>query len=119
MTNEPSVKVAFAPTFQKAIKQLQKRYPHIQDDVQPVIERLIAGETPGDPIQSAGYRIYKVRLPNRDAQWGKSGGYRVIYYLQAANQVTLLLIYAKSDRSDIDLGEIRAIIADLPETEDK
>jgi mRNA-degrading endonuclease RelE of RelBE toxin-antitoxin system len=78
MTSEQPVEVMFAPAFQKDIKRLRKKYPHIQDDLQPLIDQLIAGETHGDQIQSTGYTVYKVRLPNRDAQRGKSGGYRVI-----------------------------------------
>lgn len=73
------MKVSFAVAFQKAIKRLRKKYPRIRDDVQPLINQLSLGETPGDQIQATGYTVYKVRLSNRDTKRGKSGGYRVIY----------------------------------------
>jgi mRNA-degrading endonuclease RelE of RelBE toxin-antitoxin system len=113
--SESPVTVSASLTFLRTIKRLRKKYPHIQSDVQPIIEQLLAGETPGDQIQATGYTVYKVRAPNRDAHRGKSGGYRVIYYIQSASSIVLLLIYSKSERSDTDAGEIGAIIAGLPE----
>jgi mRNA-degrading endonuclease RelE of RelBE toxin-antitoxin system len=113
MTNEQSVQVSFAPAFRQNIKRLRKRYPHIQQDIQPLIDQLGDGETPGDQVQSTGYTVYKVRLPNRDAQRGKSGGYRVIYYIRTPKQVVLLTVYSKSDRSDTSPDDIQDIITDL------
>lgn len=119
MANERPVQVSFAPAFQKDVKRLRKKYPRIQKDVQPLIDRLIAGETPGDQIQSTGYTVYKVRLQNRDAQRGKSGGYRVIYYIDTPTQTVLLTIYAKSEREDTSASAIEDIITDLPDTSDE
>lgn len=119
MTNEQPVQVSFASAFEKEIKQLRKRCPRIQQDIQPLIHRLLDGETPGDQIQSTGYTIYKVRLPNRDAQRGKSDGYRVIYYVRTARRIVLLTIYSKSDRSDTSADDIQAIIASLPDDSDE
>ncbi|MBZ0301847.1 MAG: type II toxin-antitoxin system RelE/ParE family toxin [Anaerolineae bacterium] len=119
MTTEQPVQVRFAPAFQKEVKRLRKRYPRIQQDIQPLIDQLIDGKTPGDQIQSTGYTVYKVRLPNRDAQRGKSGGYRVIYYIRTLTQIVLLTIYSKSDRSDTNTGDIQALIADLPDDSDE
>ena len=113
--NESPVQVGLAPAFQKDIKRLRKKYPHIQQDIQPLINQLIDGETPGDQIQATGYIVYKVRVPNRDAQRGKSGGYRVIYYIRTLTQVVLLTIYSKSERSDVDADNIQSIITDLPD----
>lgn len=119
MANESPVQVSFAPAFQKDVKRLRKKYPRIQHDIQPLIDRLMDGDTPGDQIQSTGYTVYKVRLPNRDTQRGKSGGYRVIYYIQTPEQLVLLTIYAKSDRSDLSADAIQDIIADLPDASDE
>ncbi|MGG6266571.1 hypothetical protein [Leptolyngbya sp. AN10] len=43
-------------------------------------------------------------------QKGKSGGYRLIYYLQTTTGIILLTIYPKSEQADIDADEIKAII---------
>ena len=118
MTNESPVQVRLAPAFQKDIKRLRKKYPHIQQDVQPLINQLVDGETPGDQIQATGYIVYKVRLLNRDAQRGKSGGYRVIYYIRTPMQIVLLTIYSKSERSDTSVDDIQGIVGDLSDKSD-
>lgn len=56
--------------------------------------------------------MFKVRLRNTDAHRGKSGGYRVIYYLETEEQTVLLTIYSKSDQSDMPTDVIRRIIED-------
>jgi hypothetical protein len=49
-------------------------------------------------------------LRNRDASRGKSGGYRVIYYVKTAANLFLVYIYTKSEQQDIGHNEIRQII---------
>lgn len=77
-----------------------------------LVVQLRKGETPGDRIQGLLYRVYKVRLKNSDSQRGKSGGYRVIYYLETEDQTVLLTIYSKSDQSDLPIEFIRRTIED-------
>ena len=67
------------------------------------------GERPGQRIPRIGYSVYKVRLPNRAARRGKSGGFRVIYYVQLIDHVTLLTIYSKTDETDISVQEIQQL----------
>jgi mRNA-degrading endonuclease RelE of RelBE toxin-antitoxin system len=83
-----------------------------------LIETLERGETPGDQVQGIGYTAYKVRLPNPDAQKGKSGGYRVVYYIKKASQVILLVVYSKTDQVDISPEEIRALINQFEDIEE-
>ena len=71
-----------------------------------------SGETPGDRIQAVGYVVYKARLANRDAQRGKSGGYRIIYYLKQRDDVLLVTIYSKTEQSDVDGRTLTRIIQD-------
>lgn len=106
------IKVIVADTFYAAAKKLQKRYSHLFDDVDPLVVQLRKGETPGDRIQGLPYRVYKVRVKNSDSQRGKSGGYRVIYYLETEEQTVLLTIYSKSDQSDLSIEFIRRTIED-------
>lgn len=114
MPKQP-IQVGFTATFKKDIKRLRKKYPRIQQDVQPLVNQLIEGETLGDQIPSTGYTVYKVRLPNRDAKRGKRGGYRVVYYIQTSTHIVLLTIYAKVDRADVSAGDIQDIISTLPD----
>lgn len=118
MTNKPSVEVVATPHFAQMIKRLRKKYPHIQDDLTPIINALQSGETPGDQLQGVGAPIFKVRAPNRDSQSGKSGGYRVIYYLKTKMFVFLIDVYTKTERQDINAAEIKSLLDELRTEED-
>jgi mRNA-degrading endonuclease RelE of RelBE toxin-antitoxin system len=83
MQNEPNaIAIDLSPTFQRDLSDLSKHYRHIRSDIQPLIDQLYQGETPGDRIQGTKSMVYKVRLKNSDIQRGKSRGYRAIYYLK-------------------------------------
>ena len=107
--------VLYAETFLRAAARLQKRYRHVEDDAETLADQLEAGELPGDRIQGLPHRVYKVRVKNRDVQRGKSGGYRVIYYLETDEQIVMITIYSKSDQSDIPIKTVRQLVADYLE----
>lgn len=112
MPNEQSpVQIALTPRFKRDLRSLAKRYRSIRSDLQVLLEQLQAGETPGDRIVGVRYQVFKVRLKNRDIQKGKSGGYRVIYYVKTVENIILATIYSKSDLSDVDNQVIEDAIA--------
>ena len=74
------------------------------------IDWACGGGDPGDRLQVTGAVLYKARIRNRDASRGKSGGYRVIYYLQTKEETILVTIYSKSDQSDIKIEKVQNII---------
>lgn len=96
----PSIQIALTPQFKRDLRNLSKRYRSIRTDLQALIERLQLGETPGDEITGYRDKIFKVRLKNSNIQKGKSGGYRVIYYVKTEKEIVLVTIYSKSDFSD-------------------
>ncbi len=102
--------VNYSDAFKRQVRRLSRKYRRIRSDVQPLVDQLEAGETPGDQIQGVGHTVYKVRVKNSDAQRGKSGGYRMIYYLHTEESVLLVTIYSKTDQSDIDAAELVDII---------
>jgi mRNA-degrading endonuclease RelE of RelBE toxin-antitoxin system len=106
------VVVSYSDAFKRQLKRLSRRYRRIRDDIQPIIDRLEAGETPGDRISGLGQILYKVRVRNTAAARGKSGGYRIIYYLQTTTDILLVTIYSKSEQSDIGADELLRIIRD-------
>jgi mRNA-degrading endonuclease RelE of RelBE toxin-antitoxin system len=111
MQNEPSpIQIALTPRFKRDLRELAKRYRSIRSDIQPLIEQLQAGQTPGDRIAGVKYQVFKVRLQNTNIQKGKSGGYRVIYYLKTEQNIILTTIYSKSDFSDISRQVIEEAI---------
>jgi mRNA-degrading endonuclease RelE of RelBE toxin-antitoxin system len=77
-----------------------------------MIEQLEQGELPGDQIPSIGYTVFKLRVRNSDIQKGKSGGYRLIYYVKTATAIILLTIYTKSEQVDMVVKDIQSIITD-------
>ena len=105
-------RVIAIPEFDKRLKALKKKYPSIRRDIEPMLTQLADGKTPGDRLQGIAHIAYKVRLPNRDAQRGKSGGYRVIYYVYTAESIYMIQIYFKSDMEDISDAEVISEIED-------
>lgn len=97
-------------SFKRELKALKKRYPNIRSDISPTFEDLESGNTPGSQIPGVDYAVYKVRLPNSDARRGKSGGYRIIYYIKTPLKVLLVALYSKSDRSDIPVNEVKSLV---------
>ncbi len=107
-------RVVIGTKFERLVKKLRKRYPHIMRDIEPLIAQLENGTTPGDQLQGLPYAVYKVRVQNSDAQRGKSGGYRVLYFVRTADTVYLIAIYSKSDLEDLpDALIIDAIVEAL------
>lgn len=98
------------PTFRKRTRRLRRRFPSLHIDLRPLFQRLRNDERPGQRVPGVGYTVFKVRLPNRAARRGKSGGFRVIYYVQFRDRVVLLTIYSKTDDTDISVGEIRQLV---------
>lgn len=118
MPSEPAaIQIDLTPRFQRDLRLLAKRYRSIRSDLTPLIEQLQAGETPGDRVVGKKYKVFKVRLKNSDIQKGKSGGYRVIYYVKTAESIVLATIYAKSDRSDVSNDVIEEAIAQYEQTQ--
>ena len=111
MSINPPVQVTFSDRFEYDVRRLGKRYRRIRLDIQPLIGRLELGELPGDQIPGMEYAVFKVRVKNSSVQRGKSGGYRVVYYLKTRSQILFVTMYSKSDRSDITAAEVREILA--------
>ncbi len=115
MSSDPAspVQVAFTPEFKRNLRQLAKKYRHIQSDLQPILDQLASGSKPGDQVPQVRYEVFKVRAKNSDALKGKSGGYRLIYYVKSESEVILVTVYSKTEQADIAPEDIRQIILDL------
>lgn len=65
----------------------------------------------GDAIPGLDGKVFKLRLGSSDMGRGKSGSFRVIYYLLAPDKtIYLLTIYAKAYKEDIEDSEIKALL---------
>ena len=104
--------IFFARRFKQDVRELSKQYRHIRSDLQTTLEEIAQGNLIGNQISGVGYPVFKVRIKNSDINKGKSGGYRLIYYIQSSEVIIMITIYSKSDQADISTKEIREIIAD-------
>ncbi len=110
--------VQLTSSFKRSVKKLKRRYPHIQDDIRDDIrdgvELLLHTPQLGVTVSASG-GIRKVRLANRDARRGKSGGYRLLYYLEdeETQALYLLLVYSKSDRENVTKRELKQLLDEV------
>lgn len=113
MTDETvsTIDVEFTPEFKRNLRALAKKYRSIRSDVQPIISEIQKNNLIGNQIPKTGENtVYKVRIKNSDIRKGKSGGYRLIYYVKNEKKVILITIYSKTEQSDIAPEQIRQII---------
>ena len=99
--------------FDRESERLSRKYRSLPRELTRLRQQFLAGELPGIRLSGVGSHVYKVRLPNRSARRGKSGGFRVIYQERDGILVLLLLIYSKSERADIPDDAIRRVIAEF------
>jgi mRNA-degrading endonuclease RelE of RelBE toxin-antitoxin system len=106
--------VHLADTFQKSIKALKKKYPHVKDDLLIQIKKLEEDSSAGDPIPGWNKEVWKVRVASSDVRKGKRGGYRLIYFWKAGEmKVYLLVAYFKGEKAEIAKKEIETLLKKL------
>lgn len=94
--------------FKAGAKRLHKKkgFKSLPDQIKKVAGDFAKGDFEGDVIAHydlpAPMDIYKLRLPNPDANAGKSNGYRVIYaVVTEAKIVFVLAIYYKKEQASL------------------
>ena len=56
MPTEPTpVALNYSAAFLRQLKRLRKKYRRIQSDLQPLLDELRSGATPGDRVQGTGH----------------------------------------------------------------
>jgi len=75
-------------------------------ELRELVNQLEAGQAEAD----LGGGVYKVRLARSGE--GKSGGYRLIVFFRSEEHTFFVYGFAKSGRSNIDQGELRAFKED-------
>jgi mRNA-degrading endonuclease RelE of RelBE toxin-antitoxin system len=111
--DESSITIQFTDAFKRQVRDLAKRYRQIKLDLQPIFEQLKDGKLIGYQVQKTGYTVFKVRVKNSDIQKGKSGGYRMIYYVKTSTSILCLLIYSKSEEDNVTSTEIKKVIQEF------
>ena len=106
-----SYEIRVSLKFKKELKQLSKKYKHIDVDLQSLKQKLLKNPTLGTPL---GNDIYKIRIPNSSIPTGKRGGFRVITLTKVEKETIILLtIYSKTDKNDINNDELVEILKNL------
>lgn len=99
-----SFDIRYTQPFAKDLKQLAKKYPSIKGDVQALITQLQSNPLMGIPI---AHNCFKIRLVIRSKGRGKSGGARLITFVQIVNEnIFMIAIYDKSESENIPDKEL-------------
>ena len=94
-----SFSIVTTPPFEKELKSLLKKYPSIKNDIIELVTKLIKEPNMGIAI---GNDCYKIRMAITSKGKGKSGGARVITFVQIIETtIYLLSIYDKADTSNL------------------
>ena len=104
-------KVRFSQEFEKAFKQLKKRYVSLPNDFKALLESLVVNPYQGVALTDG---MRKVRLSISSKRRGKRGGGRVIIRIAVdETQLSILYIYDKSDMNDVSDAFLRDVIIRL------
>lgn len=113
--------VRITRNFKREAKPLLKKYPSLIKDLAQLQISLTANPTLGTPL---GNNAYKIRLAIKSKGKGKSGGARVISFLEnevigvvekseKLTVVNLVTIYDKSQTSSIIDKELKELINNI------
>jgi len=100
------------PPFDRQLKRLAKKYPSIKKEYAELLGSLSQQPDQGTPL---GNHCYKIRLAITSKGKGKSGGARVITYVQVVHHsVYLLAIYDKAEQADIADSDLKNLLKLIP-----
>lgn len=106
-----SYSVETVSVFDRQAKRLAKKYLSLKADIQLLVNELREQPELGTAI---GKNCYKIRLAIKSKGKGKSGGARVITYVYVdAETVYLLSIYDKSEKENLEEGELEILLREL------
>ena len=100
------------PPFDRQLKRLAKKYSSLKKEYAELIGSLEQHPDQGTPL---GNHCYKIRLAITSKGKGKSGGARVITYVQVVHHsVYLLAIYDKAEQADIEDSDLKNLLKLIP-----
>jgi hypothetical protein len=106
-----SFKVVTLPNFEREAKQLAKKHKSLKSDLEGLISSLELNPQQGTAL---GNGFFKIRLAIKSKGKGKSGGARVITFIQVIKtSVFLTSIYDKADKDSITDIELKFLIQEV------
>lgn len=101
-------RVELTDHFKKEAKRLIKKYRSLKNELNILFKELEENPRLGTPLSED---VYKIRLAITAKGKGKSGGGRVVTYVQTDETTVLILsIYNKGDKNSISNKEIQALL---------
>ena|SRR5665213_1160764 len=95
-------KILFSTEFRRKIKPLAKKYHTLRGNIDNLGVKLVKNPFLGE---SYGSNLYKIRVADESKGKGKSGGFRVMYYLAIKKEdsidILLMTIYDKGELDTI------------------
>lgn len=112
------VEVRVTSGFKRLAKPLLKKYPSLKDELFNLSNELKENPKLGE---SLGNNAYKIRISVESKGKGKSGGLRIISYIETIilfnednlTEVNLLTIYDKGNTASISKNEIKQLIKNV------
>ncbi len=96
------------PPFDNQLKRLAKKYPSLKKEFRELFESLEKIPFQGN---SLGDNCFKIRLAIASKGKGKSGGARIITYVQVVHSnIYLLTIYDKSEKRGLTDRELKGLL---------
>lgn len=112
-----SVNIILTPNFEREAKKLVKKYRSLKNELLELAKDLEAQPKMGVQIKE---HVFKIRLAVRSKGKGKSGGVRIITYVETKLvekegdfDVFLLSIYDKSDRANMNDALVNKMITEI------
>lgn len=100
--------VKLSENFKKEAKRLVKKYPSLKTELPELFKLLEEDPTHGTHL---GKNIYKIRLAIASKNTGKSGGARVLSYVEIIDsEVLLFTIYNKGETDNLTKKEIEELL---------
>ena len=99
------------PNFQREFKKLYKKFPSIKNDLMLLADSLL-----NEPLQGSEIfkNCYKIRLAIKSKGKGKSGGARVITFVQIVDEkIYFLSVYDKGEIETVTDAFLRQLLKDL------
>lgn len=111
MTFSMSYSIETIPSFDRQIKRLAKKYKSVKTDLKNLADQLQEAPELGTAL---GQNCYKVRLAIKSKGKGKSGGSRLITHVHIAGETVFLLsIYDKSEKANLEEGELDELLNEI------
>lgn len=100
-----------ARSFERDAKRLLKKYASLRKELMELGDELSENPTLGIPL---GRDCYKIKIGIKSKGKGSSGGARVITYVINENEeVILLTIYDKKEKSNLSSDELNELLEDF------